>query len=167
MMKPTERTMAARAVAMLITGFIAGLFPAHGNASGIGAGYGKRASVGLKVFVAATVKVTAVSQPDRVTIDERDLARGYVDLDRASSFLLKSNTPGFTVTANFDASLLSSVAIRMPGQANAASHAPAYFATPMPADELVHVGYRLYLNPAARPGTYRWPVTLTFAAQVA
>lgn len=166
-MKPTKCTMATRAVAMLIAGLIAGLFPAHGNAGGIGSAHGKRASVGLKVFVAAVMKVTGVLQPDRLTIDERDLARGYVDLDHASSFLLKSNTPGFTVTANFDAALLSSVAIRMPGQANAASHAPAYFATPTPGDELVHVGYRLYLNPAARPGTYRWPVTLTFAAQVA
>lgn len=152
---------------MLIAGLIVGLVPGHVHAGGIAAPHAKRASVGLKVFVAAVVKVTGVLQPDRFTIDERDLARGYVDLDQASSFLLKSNTPGFTVTANFDASLLSSVAIRMPGQANAAPHAPAYFATPMPGDELVRVGYRLYLNPAARPGTYRWPVTLTFAAQVA
>lgn len=112
-----------------------------------------RASVDFRIVIPAFVRVKTLVNPQRLQVTMRDVERGYVDLDDASSLLLTSNSPaGYSVSVAFDPTVVSEVDVRMPSRSG------------VMIDAALHIGYRLHLKSGVAPGDYRWPVVLTFGA---
>jgi hypothetical protein len=112
------------------------------------------------------VRVKAQSDPAVVPIAQADVARGYVDVDEATSLVLTSNNPsGFAMSVAFDERIVSRVAVRIDGRVfEAASQGSAlHVQAPKWIGKALRVGYRLFLAPGTSAGTYRWPVLLRFA----
>jgi len=120
----------------------------------------------FRIVIPAIVRVKALEQPAGIAVSEQDIAQGYIDIDRATSLLLTSNsTQGYSLGVAFDAQLLDRVRVRIAGQqfdAGAGTGRIAVHAAKL-VDAPVEVGYRLYLKAGVHPGTYRWPVMLAFA----
>ena len=120
----------------------------------------------FRIVIPAFVRVTQRSDPVEVAVGASDVARGYVDVEDATSLMLVSNSPaGYTVRVGYDEKLVSRVAVRMNGN-TLEMRAPGtehHVASPRVTDKAVRVGYRLFLAPGAAPGSYRWPVALDFA----
>jgi hypothetical protein len=125
-------------------------------------------AIDFAIVVPAMVRVKALVQPDRIAIGESDVARGYVDLDEASSLLLTSNGRGYHLSVAFDGSILERVRVRIEGEqfeiANGAGGVDVRAARLV--DAPVRAGYRLFLKPGVQAGTYRWPVALAFSTRV-
>lgn len=162
----TNRTWASlRATSLL--GLALAAFAAGTHAeSGTGTHYA-RASINVRVVIPVVVRVKALLQPQSLPIREADVARGYVDLDDATSMRLTSNSlSGFSLSVAFDPKLVSRVIVRMQGLAVEAG-APGswiHVEAPKMMDAPLRVGYRLYLAPGAHEGTFAWPVSLAFGA---
>jgi hypothetical protein len=133
-------------------------------------GTGLRAAktqVSLRTVVAASFRVVPLGQPARLEVSDQDIARGFVDLPRATSLQLASNTGNsFNVAVAFDPGFIARVAVRMldddfvagmPGASGSVRNAQV-------GKQHVLVSYRVYLNDNARAGTYPWPIGLSFSA---
>ena len=131
------------------------------------AGYtGTAASIDFRIIIPAIIRVTTVSQPDRIVIGDRDITQGYIDLDAGSSVRLTNNErSGYLLTANYDAQLLSKVEVQISGQNLTALSGTGslHVASGLVIDKLVPISYRLHLAPGVRAGDYRWPVALAFS----
>lgn len=139
--------------------------PVYGDAN-VGGPAG-RAALNLRIVIPVFVRAAGLSHPERLEIGEQDIARGYVDLDDATSLSLTSNSrAGYSVSAAFDPSLLSRVVVRIQGQSLAftGGNGNGAVSAPRMAAALVNVGYRLYLGAGTAAGRYRWPVALAFGA---
>ncbi len=126
-----------------------------------------RASVDFAIAIPAMVRARALTEPLELPISERDIARGYVDLDAATSLVLTSNSAaGYAVSVAYDPSLVARITVRIQGSSLEATSQGSWLHVdaPMQVAVPVRVGYRLYLAAHAQPGTYRWPVALAFAA---
>jgi hypothetical protein len=111
------------------------------------------------------VRVKALSHPDHLEIAEADVARGYVDLEAATSLLLTSNSlAGYSVAPRLEEGPVARAALRVGGgQFEMGSHAAGiHVDAPRSVDAPVRIGYRLFLRREAKPGSYRWPVSLSF-----
>jgi hypothetical protein len=124
-----------------------------------------RTALQLRIVIPTVVRAAGLSHPERLEIGAQDIERGYVDVDDATSLSLTSNSrSGYSVSAAFDASVLSRVDVRIQGQnlaftggqGNGAVNAPRMTDAP------VNVGYRLYFSAGTVAGRYRWPVVLSF-----
>jgi hypothetical protein len=124
-----------------------------------------QALIDVRIVIPAFVRTRLQSDPAEVPIGEADVARGYVDLDEATSLVLTSNSPsGFTMAVAFDERLVSRIAVRIEGQVlQAAAPGELHVASRMIVDKALRVGYRLFLAPGASAGVHRWPVSLRFA----
>ena len=124
-----------------------------------------QAGIDVRIVIPAFVRTRSQSDPAEVPIGEADVARGYVDLDEATSLVLTSNSPtGFTMAVAFDERLVSRVAVRIDGRVlEAAAPGEIHVASRMIVDKALRVGYRLFLAPGASAGVHRWPVMLRFA----
>jgi len=149
---------------LAIAAFVAAA-PAARASSSLGTS-GAQASIDFKIVIPVVLRVKAAAEPREVSITDADVARGYVDVERGASLVVTSNSrAGFYVSIAFDSRLLARVVARLHGQAVEADapgsslHVDAARLVETP----VNVGYRMYLAPGARPGTYRWPIGLAFA----
>jgi hypothetical protein len=124
-----------------------------------------QAGVDVRIVIPAFVRTRSQSDPVEVPIGEADVARGYVDLDEATSLVLTSNSPtGYTMAVAFDERLVSRVAVRIDGRVlEAAAPGEIHVASRMIVDKALRLGYRLFLAPGASAGVHRWPVMLRFA----
>jgi hypothetical protein len=127
-----------------------------------------RASAGLdfRIVVPAMVRVQARAEPPSIALTAADIARGYVEIDEASAVTLTSNSSsGFALTVSFDTALVRAVEVRLGGATLRATQAGVSF--PVYAGRLaastMRIGYRILLAPGARPGSYRWPMALTYS----
>ena len=112
------------------------------------------------------VRVRSIVHPLEITIQPKDVAQGYVDLDNVSLVtLISNNREGFELTARYDASLLSHIEVRVGSQHIVATSGfgSMHIQSPILRDTLIAVGYRLYINSGIAPGRYEWPVALTFS----
>lgn len=129
-----------------------------------------QASIDFCIIIPAVIRVTAVTQPDLVVIEERDIALGYIDLDVGTSVKLTSNSrAGFLLAASYDTKLLSRVEVRISSQnLHASSGQGSMRVTSGPTiEKVLPIGYRLHLAPGAVAGAYRWPVALAFSLATA
>lgn len=127
---------------------------------------GAKASIDFCIVIPAIIRVTPVTQPDHVVIDDRHIALGYIDLDAGTSVKLTSNNrSGYLLAASYDVQLLSKVEVRISSQHLTASsgHGSIRVASGLTTEKLVPIGYRLYLAPGVLAGAYRWPVALAFS----
>lgn len=143
------------------------MFAAHAE-SAIGQ---SRAQVGIdvRIVIPAFARVKTQSDPGVVPIAKADVARGYVDVEDATSLVLTSNSPsGFAMSVAFDETIVSRVAVRIDGRVleAAAQGSALHIQAPKLVEKAVRVGYRLFLAPGAVAGTCRWPVLLRWAAHV-
>jgi hypothetical protein len=126
---------------------------------------GAKAQLDVRAIVLTVMKVRMVSQPSQLTISENDVANGYVDLVDASALLITSNSgAGFMLSMTYAAELVSRVSARLTGQFAATLEGEGTVAVRahQVRDEPMRVSYRLFLNQAARAGSYPWPVALSF-----
>jgi hypothetical protein len=126
---------------------------------------GTKAQLDVRAVVLTVMKVRMVSQPSQITISENDVANGYVDLEDASALSITSNSgAGFMLSMTYAAELVSRVSARLTGQFAATLEGEGTVAVRahQVRDEPMRVSYRLYLNQAARAGSYPWPVALSF-----
>lgn len=144
---------------------LAGAASAHADA-GTPVNAKASASINLRVVIPTVLRVSTVSQPATVQVDASHVAQGYVDLDQATMLQLASNSRrGMDLGIALDAQLVSRAVVRiLDAEIHAeGGHSTNRIALQPVVDQPVRVSYRLYLNERARPGTYRWPVSLMFA----
>ena len=133
--------------------------------SGVGTA-GTRASIDFRIVIPAIIRVTPVTQPDHIVIEERHIAQGYIDFVAGTSVKLTSNTrDGYLLSASYDSQVLSSVEVRVSNQNMTASSGfgSMRVASGLAIDKLIPISYRLHLVPSVRAGGYRWPVALAFS----
>ena len=131
---------------------------------------GAQASIDFRIIIPAMIRVTVVSQPDHIVIDERDIALGYIDLDAGTSVKLTSNNrAGYLLAASYDTTLLSRLEVHISSQSLSASSGQGSMrvASGLTINKLLPIGYRLHLAPGVVAGAYRWPVALAFSQATA
>jgi hypothetical protein len=134
--------------------------------SGTGTEGKAHASLDFRVVIPMVLRVSVVSQPMSIEIDERHLRQGYIELDAATLVRLTSNDPrGLNVSVEFDTRLVSRVVVRLLDNVIAAYGTGASGLIRMAArrEQQVPVSYRLYLDSRATAGVHPWPVALVFS----
>ena len=124
------------------------------------------AHLNFRIVIPAIIRVTTVTQPDHIVINDQHIENGYIDLDAASAVKLTHNTrSGYQLTARYDATLLSSVEVRVPTAKLTASSGfgSMHVACGLTNEQVVPIGYRLILARGVRAGQYSWPVALAFS----
>jgi len=146
--------------------FFALLNPAYSLAE---SGTGNRnasANLDFRILIPAIIRVTAVTQPERLVIEQKHVVQGYIDLEAGTSVKLTNNTrSGYILSASYDVQLLSKIEVRVSGRQLSTSSGTAnmHIASGLAFEKLVPISYRLYLAPGIRQGEYHWPVALAFS----
>ena len=124
------------------------------------------ASVNVRIVIPAIIRVSTVSQPETILIEQQHIAQGYIDLEASTLVKITNNTRnGYLLAAQYDMQFLARVDVQISGQilsalpGMASMHVDAGIAI----DKLVPISYRLHLAPGVRVGNYRWPVSLAFS----
>jgi hypothetical protein len=124
------------------------------------------ASLNFRIVIPAMIRVTNVTQPDRIVIEEPHIRQGFIDLEAGSSVNLTSNNrDGYVLTTNYDSKMLTGIEVRVASQTlTAASGSGSMRVTSgFIVNKRVPISYRLHLAPGVRAGEYRWPVALAFS----
>jgi hypothetical protein len=127
---------------------------------------GAQASIDFCIIIPAIIRITTVTQPERLVIEDRHISQGFIDLDAATAVKITINhRDGYLLSARYDAQLLSAIEVRVSSHnlATSAGAGSMRVASGLATDKLLPISYRLYLAPGARAGDYRWPVTLAFS----
>ncbi len=167
-MDPRPRTASRRRIAGATAAALAALAlgaAAPARSESTGGPNRAKASIDFAVVIPLFLRSKVVSQPASLPVRREDLERGYVDVDGAAAVALASNSPsGYQVRVGFDPRLVARAVVRIDGRAFAADGPGRAFRVeePLHGTTSVRIGYRLYLAPAAREGTYGWPVALSF-----
>jgi hypothetical protein len=151
-------------LAWLGVAFLALLDPAYSFAESNTGAASAGASVNFRINIPAIMRVTPVTQPARLTIEQKHIAQGYIDFE--ASVKLTNNTRSvYSVSASYDVQLLSKVEVRVSGQQLSVSSGAGniHIASGLAFDKLVPISYRLHLAPGTGQGEYRWPVALAFS----
>ena len=128
---------------------------------------GAKASVDFHIVIPVVLRMKPVAQVDHVSITDAEIARGYVDVEDATSMRVASNSrSGFAVSLSFDARLVARVVARIHGREVdvGTTGSSAHIDAEKLIDAPLQVGYRLFIAPGTPPGTYRWPVTFALVA---
>ncbi|MEP7156254.1 MAG: hypothetical protein ABI905_10815 [Betaproteobacteria bacterium] len=148
---------AAAALGMLPVAALAGSSTGTTSAS---------ASLNFRIEIPAVMRVTPVAQQQHIVIRQRDIDRGYVDVEGATSVKLTNNTRNaYVLSASYNPQLLAAVEVRIDRHRLNASAGVGSMrvATGFIVDKLVDISYRFQLAPGVRAGEYRWPVALAFS----
>ena len=158
----------------LCTSVVMSLPPGEANAaSAMGTGENGRtqasASLDFQVKIPSVLRVKFLTQPSSLTIDETDVARGYVDIRPEKRMeIFTNNRDGFLVTLRGRFDVVRKVLIH--GLSNVVeidavdAGATVQHRSRM-ADSSLALGYRFFLSPAAKPGTYPWPMAISAGTQ--
>ena len=133
-------------------------------------GNGASTHVDFRIVIPAIIRVTMVTQPENIVIEDRHIADGYIDLDAVTAVRLTNNSRGgYQLAAQYDAQLLSSVEIRVASQKLTASAGSGsmHVASGLAIEKMIPISYRLHLAQGVQTGQYRWPVALSFSLAVA
>lgn len=128
------------------------------------------ARVDFRIVIPAIIRVTTVTQPESIEINDQHIQSGYIDLDAVTAVKLTNNTrSGYQLTARYDATLLSSVEVLVSSKKLTASSGfgSMHVASGLAHEQVVPIGYRMYLARGVQAGQYRWPVALAFSLAVA
>ncbi|MEO8385102.1 MAG: hypothetical protein ABI583_07670 [Betaproteobacteria bacterium] len=150
----------------LLAGLLTLVVPTIGHAESKTGTNSNSASVNFRIVIPAIIRVSAVSQPEHILIENRHIAQGYVDLDASTLVKITINTrSGYLLGAQYDAHFLTKVEVQMSGQNLIASTGAGSMRVDsgIIIDKLVPISYRLHLAPGVRAGDYRWPVALAFS----
>lgn len=123
------------------------------------------ASLAVSVVVPPRAILSVESEPSTLLVTEEDVARGYVEVPKASRVQVRTNTPGgWLAELQVREGPYRSIEVTglgAPAQVNANGGwiAQPYPGTTRPVS--LELGYRFLLAPDARPGVYPWPVALS------
>jgi hypothetical protein len=124
------------------------------------------ASLDFRIVIPAMVRAQPRAEPATLAVTAADVARGYVDVGGAEAVSLTSNgNSGFMLGIAFDTMLVSAVDIRIAEKVLTANETGTWVPVHMGrlAARVMRLGYRIFLVRGTHPGTYRWPVGLTYA----
>lgn len=121
-------------------------------------------TLNVSVRILPVVRVKMLNQPSTIEITERDVQRGYVDLDAASTMQVLSNTlwnVSFHTHGDFVRSarvrgLSGEITVGPDGGSQAGLLATRKAAT-------FELSYRIDLAPGTQAGTYPWPIVVSIA----
>ena len=134
--------MLARACATVLVFFVPGA--AHSGAQ-----------LALSAVVAKNAQVSVRGHPASIQISEADVARGYVDVATGPRVDVSTNSrEGLVVSFLVGSEMFSAVQLRGTVGDSILLSGPSRGV----AKHRIEPAYRLILAPAARPGTYAWPV---------
>jgi hypothetical protein len=137
--------MIARASAVALA--LAMLVPAGAAHSG--------AQLLLSAVVAKNAQVAVRDHPASIQVSEADITRGYVDIASGPRIEVSTNSrEGLLVSFLASGEAVRSVHLRGAAGDSILLPGPSRGV----AKHRIEPGYRLILAPAARPGTYAWPV---------
>jgi hypothetical protein len=115
----------------------------------------------VAVSVPSRVTLVALDQPAQLTLSDEDVRRGFKDVD--ASYTVSNNDPrGYLLRLSPRVGLTSRVQVT--GLATDVVLADTDVEVRQMAargSQELALGFRLLLDPAARPGSYRWPLSLT------
>ena len=127
------------------------------------------ASLDFMVKIPSVLRVNYLAQPNSLTIDENDVARGYVDVAPETHIeVFTNNKDGFLVTFRGRFDVVRKVLVR--GLAHLVeidavdTGATVRHRSPAP-DSTLKLGYRFILASGAKPGTYPWPMAISAGTQ--
>ena len=118
-------------------------------------------AVGARVSPIATYRT--LSEQTRLQITQADIARGFVELPRATRIEVRSNSRmGYVLNVQPMSVLFTRVEVLGFGSdiALAADGGSIVQRWKKPGSATVTVGYRFHLSAATAPGTYPWPLHL-------
>ena len=150
----------------LLTGLLALMLPTISHADSQAGTSSARASVDFRIVIPAIIRVSTVTQPDRIVIDHQHVSQGYIDLNASTLVKITNNTRnGYLLAAHYDAQFLTKVEVHISGQNLTASYGVGSqrVDSGIVIDKLVPISYRLHLAPGVLAGDYRWPVALAFS----
>jgi hypothetical protein len=128
-----------------------------GAASEIVAGGIARAAVDFRITIPAVASLRLLNHPDAIEITADDIARGTLRVTGAALDLLVNNPRGYSLRAEVaNAAFTAARIVNLPGMM------PTMVGKPRPAP--MQVEYELAIAPAAQPGRYAWPVSLSIQA---
>jgi hypothetical protein len=156
-------SLQSRLVAVALAAALA-LAPATASA-GSGSALSANAAINFIVKIPPTVRLQSLFQADHVTIEQRDVNRGYVEVASASRFELVANIP-YDVHFESHAAWFRSVKVSgFPDDFQFGAEGGRYF---QPFKKMERgpreLTYRFELDPGTVPGTYRWPLSLSVSA---
>ena len=123
-------------------------------ASDIAPGGAARARVDFTITIPAIARLKLLNHPEAIDVTAEDIARGTLRVTGAALDLLVNNPRGYSLRAD-----VANVAFTAARIVNLPVTMPSMVGKPRPAP--VQVEYELAIAPAAQPGRYAWPVSLS------
>jgi hypothetical protein len=128
------------------------------------AAYAGSAEIRVTATVKRVLHVTMDQQASTVRITPADVERGYVDVPAGTVYRVKTNDPrGYLLHFQYAGGPFGAISVsdgerrvELAGMSGLVQE--TYSGGP--AGERRELGYRLFLSPEARPGTYPWPLLL-------
>jgi hypothetical protein len=141
------------------------------SATQAGQGSGTTASLTFSATIAKRLHFLIRGQPGSFTVEPQDLARGYLDVPQKLVFEVETNSldgialefHGMDSGADIQAIQVSGgeSPFRMPASGGIMLQTEGWHPQ---LTRYFHLSYRLLLGPAARVGTYAWPLHLSVSA---
>jgi hypothetical protein len=125
-----------------------------GAASEIVAGGIARAAVDFRITIPPVASLKLLNHPDAVEITADDIARGTLRVTGAALDLLVNNPRGYSLRADVANAAFTAARI-----VNLPATMPTMVGKPRPAP--MQLEYELAIAPAAQPGRYAWPVSVS------
>ena len=125
-----------------------------GAASEIAPGGLARAAVDFRISVPSVASLKLINHPNTVEITADDIVRGTLRVTGAALDLLVNNPRGYSLRAEVANAAFTAARI-----VNLPATMPTMVGKPRPAP--MQVEYELAIAPAAQPGRYAWPVSLS------
>ena len=113
-----------------------------------------RARLDFTITIPAVARVKLLNHPDAIDITAEDVARGTLRVTGAALDLLVNNPRGYSLRAEVANAAFTAARI-----VNLPASLPTMVGKPRPAP--VQVEYELAIAPAAQPGRYAWPVSVS------
>jgi hypothetical protein len=122
------------------------------------------ASLSVSVVVPPRAILSVDSEPASLEISDEDVARGFVEVPRATRVQVRTNTPnGWLAELQVAQGPYRTIEVTGLGAPTQVTASGGWIPQPYPGTTRpvsLEVGYRFLLSADVRPGVYPWPVTL-------
>jgi hypothetical protein len=126
------------------------------------------ASVAVGARVLPTARLESLRSSPALTLTPEDVGRGFVEVEHATSVVVKTNSPtGYFLEFDIAGEMIRGMKVLgLPGEAFVApADGRVIRPTRGPLVETLDLGFRFELSPSAEPGEYPWPVSLTVSTK--
>jgi hypothetical protein len=147
-----------RTVTALILASLAATLQAAENHNG-----SATATLSVSATVMARAMATTEYQSPELVITAADIARGYVDVPRATRLQVRTNSAnGYLLVFESTQPLFTEVQVSGAGEQVSIASGNGWVLEPFTATTVSMVlSYRFSLAPGVRPGSYAWPLSVT------